>query len=788
MRGRFYFLVLLGCFYPGLVQAAGQGAQPVAQHAKAVEALRPWIEKEVREKKLPALSIALVDDQKIVWSAGFGFQDLERKIPASASTVYRVGSVSKLFTDIAIMQLVEKGDLDLDAPLGKYLPDFKPVNPFDAQAITLRHLMTHRSGLIREPPAGNYFDPDFPSLEKTVLSLNGIDLVYPPGKRTKYSNAAIAVVGRVLEKTAGRKFEEVVQQQVLSPLGMNSSAFFPTPGVKKNLAEALMWSWQGREFPAPTFELGMVPAGALYAPVTDLASFASCLFREGKLGNAELLKKETLLAMYKPQFVPKGTQEGFGLGFFASKLDGHVKLGHGGAMYGFATDFSFLPDKKLAAIVVASRDVANGTATRIANEALRMLLASQEGKPLPILMNTDGLTVAEARGLAGLYRHQDRWFTIEELNGRAWILPGRGGLRMELRKEGKNLRCDDPVSFGPLLENDGGKLKFEGQVYEKAVQEKPPAPCPERWHGLIGEYGWDHNILYILERQGKLQALIEWVFLYPLEEVSPDVFAFPDFGLYHGEKLVFQRHASGKAKQVEAAKVVFKRIKLDGEDGKTFTLAPRKPVEQLREAALRAKPPLEKGPFKPVELADLEKVNPSFRFDIRYAGKNNFLSTPFYTSARAFLQRPAADALNRVQEQLKSQGFGLLIFDAYRPWHVTKMFWEAAEEKYHGFVADPEKGSRHNRGCAVDLTLYDLKTGKPVEMPSGYDEFSDRAYPLYPGGKQRQRHLRDLLRAAMESQGFTVYEGEWWHFDFQGWKEYPILNQRFEDLTGFDGK
>jgi serine beta-lactamase-like protein LACTB len=206
-----------------------------------------------------------------------------------------------------------------------------------------------------------------------------------------------------------------------------------------------------------------------------------------------------------------------------------------------------------------------------------------------------------------------------------------------------------------------------------------------------------------------------------------------------------------------------------------------KPLAEIRAAALAAKPPVEKGEFLKPELVDLASID-GVKFDIRYATDNNFLSTPFYTSAKAYMQKPAAEALARVQKTLKGEGYGLLVFDAYRPWQVTKMFRDATPEKFHGFVADPAKGSRHNRGCAVDLTLYDLKTGKPIEMVSGYDEFSDRAFPTYMGGTSRQRWHRDRLRAAMSAEGFTVYEEEWWHFDYKDWKKYPILNQTFEEL------
>src|SRR5205823_6067739 len=288
--------------------------------------------------------------------------------------------------------------------------------------------------------------------------------------------------------------------------------------------------------------------------------------------------------------------------------------------------------------------------------------------------------------------------------------------------------------------------------------------------GLIGEYGWDHNTLYILERDGKLYALIEWVFLYPLREESESVYAFPNFGLYPGEKLIFKRDASGKATSVEAASVLFPRRHLDGEDGKTFRIQPARPLDVLRRAALAAKPPVEKGKFRAADLVEVTSLEPTIKLDIRYATTNNFLSTPFYTSAKAYLQRPAAEALVRVHKKLAAQGYGLRIYDAYRPWYVTKMFWDATPEKYHTFVADPSQGSRHNRGCAVDLTLYDLKTGRPVEMVGGYDEFSDRSYADYPGGTSLQRWHRDLLRRAMAAEGFTVYEAEWWHFDFRDWR------------------
>jgi serine beta-lactamase-like protein LACTB len=518
------------------------------------ERLRTLLEREVRDKRLPALSIALVDNQRIVWSHGFGHQDRDGKVPASAETVYRVGSVSKLFTDVAIMQLVERGKIDLDAPVTKYLPNFAPVNQFDDKPITLRHLMAHRSGLVREPPVGNYFDPTGPTLAQTVASLNGLELVYPPGKRTKYSNAAIGVVGYVLEKTQNEKFETYLKRNVLDPLGMTSSAFEPTPTVKKNLADAVMWSYHGREFPAPTFELGMSPAGSMYSTVLDLSKFLSCLFADGKIGDKQLLKPATIAEMFRPQFAKPEEKRGFGIGFALGELDGHRRIGHGGAIYGFATDVSALPDDKLGVVVVASRDVANAVVSHVADVALQLMLAAKQGKPLPAVEASAPLPRDEARKLAGHYRSGERWFDLVESAGRLWIFQDRAVVRVELRGHGDDLMADGVLTIGPKMRRlPDGKLKLGENVYEKQPDNGPPPAAPAKWAGLIGEYGWDHNTLYIHERHGKLYALIEWIELDPLTEESENVFAFPDRGLYHGQKLVFTRDSSGRATQVEAA-------------------------------------------------------------------------------------------------------------------------------------------------------------------------------------------------------------------------------------------
>jgi serine beta-lactamase-like protein LACTB len=789
---RWRLLLLVSLFVGTASLRAEPVIAPAKQYQAVVEHLTPFIEREVRTKKLPALSIALVDDQKIVWARGFGFADPQAKKPAAADTVYRVGSVSKLFTDLAVMQLVERGVLDLDAPITKYLPDFKPANPFD-KPITLRQMMAHRSGLVREPPVGNYFDPTGPSLAKMVESLNRTQLVYAPETKTKYSNAAIATVGFMLEETQKQPFARYLWRTLLDPLDMKHSGFEPDPTLTKDLAKAIMWTYTGREFPAPTFELGMSPAGSMYTNVLDLGRFLSVLFAGGKGPHGQVVKPQTLEQMWTLQFPPRDAKkgeepkEGFGLGFYLSDLDGHKSIGHGGAVYGFATQLQALPKEKLGVVVVASRDVANGVTKHIAAVVLRQMLAAQQGKPLPAIEETKAIPVERTRRLAGRYKDGDRYLDLLERDGHLWALPDRGGLRLELRELGDRLVVDDEMDYGMKVEVQDNKVRIGDKTYERAETPRP-RPCPEKWRGLLGEYGWDHNTLVILERDGKLNALIEWVFLYPLTEVSANEFKFPEYGLYLGEKLIFTRDGHGRATQVEAASVVFERRKIDGENGETFKIKPLHPIAELRRAAPKAKPPQEQGDFRKPDLVELIRLDDSIKLDIRYATTNNFLSTPLYTSARAYMQKPAAEALIRVHKKLAKQGYGLLVYDGYRPWSVTKIFWDATPPKQRVFVADPSQGSRHNRGCAVDLTLYDRKTGEPVAMVGGYDEMSDRSYPDYLGGTSLQRYHRDLLRRAMQEEGFTVYEAEWWHFDYKDWRKYPILNKTFEQLAAGEPK
>ena len=300
------------------------------------------------------------------------------------------------------------------------------------------------------------------------------------------------------------------------------------------------------------------------------------------------------------------------------------------------------------------------------------------------------------------------------------------------------------------------------------AQQPKPSPAPDAWLALIGEYAGDNDTLIVLEKDQKLYALSKAAGAGPMRELSENA---------------FYRDRNGKVSHLKSDNVIYTRKPLGPEEGASqLKVKPVRPVRVLLKEALQAEPPKETGDFLPTDLVELKKLDATIKLDVRYATTNNLFGTVFYSQPRAFLQRAPAEALVRVNRKLKALGYGLLVHDGYRPWYVTKVFWDATPQDKKIFVADPSKGSRHNRGAAVDLSLYNLKSGKPVEMVSTYDETTDRAHPNYPGGTSLQRWHRDLLRSAMEAEGFTVYEAEWWHFDYKDWQRYRIGNERFEDL------
>jgi len=344
------------------------------------------VQHEMAKNKVTGLSLALVDDQRVVWAQGFGFADVEHGIPASAETLYRVGSISKLFTDTAAMQLAERGQLDIDKPIQHYLPAFAPKTPQSPVTITPRLLMTHHSGLQRDLLKG-FQTPQPQPFASLVDDIAGEPLAYAPELVFSYSNVGISLLGAVVQSLSGEPFAQHMQQSVLAPLGMNHSAF--ETGVSNSPLMAK--GYRGREA-IPEIPLRDVPAGGLNSSVNDMSRVMSMVFAEGLSGTHQVLKPETLREMLRPQnsAVPLDFNFQTGLGWMLSTLgkstveNAGPVAHHGGAIGMFRSQMYLLPQHKLGVVVLANSGAATSVVDHIATETLTLALEAKTGIQQPV--------------------------------------------------------------------------------------------------------------------------------------------------------------------------------------------------------------------------------------------------------------------------------------------------------------------------------------------------------------------------------------------------------------------
>lgn len=340
------------------------------------------IQYEMNKNKVTGLSIALVDDQRIVWAAGFGYADQEKKIPTTADTLYRVGSISKLFTDTAAMQLAEQGKLDIDKPLKNYLPDFSIKTRYSGSAeITPRQLMTHHSGLPRDRMKGFMTQNPAPFGE-LVNEIREDYTAYPPDYIFSYSNVGIALLGDAIQKQSGMPFADYMRQAVLAPLGMAHSSFDTGLAASPLMAKG----YRGREAAAEP-ALRDVPAGGLNSSVADMSRFMSMMFAGGASGTHQILKSETIAEMLRPQnsAVPLDLNFRMGLGWMLSTVGkstiknvGLVAHHAGGTAF-FRSQMYLLPEHKLGVVVLANSSTAQQVVDHIATETLALTLETKDG-------------------------------------------------------------------------------------------------------------------------------------------------------------------------------------------------------------------------------------------------------------------------------------------------------------------------------------------------------------------------------------------------------------------------
>lgn len=539
--------VLLAFAVPALGAAANYHA--------TIQKLSDAADAEVRSGAISGATIALVAGQKIIFLGGFGCADKQKRIPAGADTVYRAGSISKLFTALAAMQLAEQSRLDIDKPLTNCLPDFRIIVPFqDAQPITLRQLMSHRSGMVRECPIGSYFDDSQPGMQKTVASLASCVLVHPPAMRTKYSNSGVTIVGAAVERVSGMPFEAYQRKHLLGPLGMTNSSFLRNTRIRRHLAVGYLPVAQSgggfREIPAPIFDLGTIAAGNLYTTAGDLARFVIWLLGNSHSG-PQIVKPETLAQMFTPQFTSE--TNGFGLGFSINHHRGRKTVNHTGAVYGFTSSLTAIPSEGVGAIVLCNDDIAVGPVRKLSTLALDLLLGSEEPPPAP--------GAADPASLTGDYESQSFWARLDiihskliaNISGQTLLLTPAGPLRFEASGR---IAHGWPVVF----QQDGGKISgftTPGQKF-KRVDPSAAGEVPASWKALLGSYGPGFIPLIVSTKHGHLYAMTENEFDNRLTPMNEHVFKMPP-GLYTDEQLVFQTDLNGRAHTAMLANMPLRR-------------------------------------------------------------------------------------------------------------------------------------------------------------------------------------------------------------------------------------
>lgn len=338
----------------------------LAEHprvADAITLLDLWAEEQRAYRHVPGLALGLVVDQELIWAKGYGVSDLEAKTPVTPGTIFRVGSITKLFTATAVLHLRDAGKLRLDDPVAKHLPWFTVKSSFEgAPEVTVRQLLTHTSGLPREAAFPYWTTHDFPTREQVREAVPGQDAIFAPASRYKYSNLGMALLGEIVAAVSGESWADYLQAHVFSPLGMTSSSAAPADEHFHRMTTAyLRRQGDGSRGIADYYETrAIAPAANIVSTVEDLARFAALQFRRGaKAGGDQILKASTLDEMHRPHWVREDWSGGLGLGFRVSRRQGKTLVTHGGWVAGHRSHLLLVPDEKVAVIALTNADDAS---------------------------------------------------------------------------------------------------------------------------------------------------------------------------------------------------------------------------------------------------------------------------------------------------------------------------------------------------------------------------------------------------------------------------------------------
>jgi len=353
MKKVIVFVIIFMLPVIGFTQGASVTEHP--EVSSAFKVLELWLDAQIAHLGLPGITAGIVLDQEQIWSHSFGFSDIEAKIPLRDDSVYRIASISKLFTSVAIMKLYDEGKLRLDDPITRHLPWFKLENEGkDSPKITIQHLLTHTSGVPREAPLHYFSEMDFPSQQEIKDLLSQDSMAYRPGSTYSYSNLGMSLLGMIVSAVSGEVYEDYIRKNILESLGMNDSGFTMTNDIKSRLAKGYGRLIPGEDRQAFSFvDLKAInPAGGLFTSLSDLSRFVYWQLRLRDRGGQEILKSSTLADMQRVHWLFEDWSSGQGLGFMIYHTSAGDIVVHGGQLFGFASFVGIHPEGKLGLILL----------------------------------------------------------------------------------------------------------------------------------------------------------------------------------------------------------------------------------------------------------------------------------------------------------------------------------------------------------------------------------------------------------------------------------------------------
>ena len=386
----------------------------------ALQVLDAWINASMKNQEQPGLSIGIVYNQDLIWAKGFGFADIDNKVAATPSTLYRIASISKLFTSTAIMQLRDEGKLQLDDPVAKHLPWFKIENHHtEGPIVTIRHLLTHTSGLPREPTGVSWRDLTFPTRQEMIQNISKQKTVFSTETEWKYSNLALSLAGEIVATVSGESWEDYIEKNILGPLKMGRTIPMPNSdlsGLAVGYGRRILDSSRSVEpFVDPE---AIRPAGNMASNVEDLARFVSFQFSDIETRTEPILKSSTIREMHRVHWLRPDWQSGWGLGFEVKRVDEETRVGHGGSLPGFRCYLEMVPDKKLGVIVLTNAD--DGEPRLFSSKVFEILgpAIDHATEPLKILSEPD----SDWNQYVGTYTWKNSDIEIMILNGKLTMI------------------------------------------------------------------------------------------------------------------------------------------------------------------------------------------------------------------------------------------------------------------------------------------------------------------------------------------------------------------------------